>query len=792
MYLLFRITLLLTISTMCSVLASTYARAEIVRNISIDGNARTGDNVILSSMPFKIGDNILEKDINDATKQLYASGYFSDVSVDMNYGNVVVKVLESPIVSGIYFTGNGKLGDKEIKKELLTKEMQTYSKNKVKFDLDRMYSVYQKMGYLGAQIEPKVVFLENNTVDLIFDIKEGDLSHIDEIIFSGNDNYSASTLKDVIFSRERSMFALTDKSGQFKEDTIAEDTRALTEFYQNRGYAKMHVEKAFATLNKDDYNFTLNFFINEGKVYKFGNSTIRTEHAPFQNNNTLRKAIKSKKGSKFSLEKLQETTTEMAEYLNSNGFANVVPTYELHYDDEAQTVDVEYVLNATEKFYIDRIKISGNVTTKDQVILRELMIHEGDIYNAKLIEESRDRLYMLGFFKNVEMKENFIPNSDLIELEIKVEEQLFASLNFSAGWSNYFGIIGSVNAQINNLFGRGYSAGIGLERSGWSESVHINFYDPYFFKNYNIGMGISGFASKFGNLGGGTKYTSMMLYKGYSYGGNLTFGFELATRLMLQFSLGMAHYTYKMMAATGFRLYDQLLGTRNSNTVGLTLTWNRMNRARYATKGFMLQYSITFAGLGLMGGQQFMQNSAQLVVNHQLFGEDLILHTELMGGIVTKLNKSKQIGFENLYSLGGYQMRGFNFFGIGPRIARYGSNGTYNTLYYAIEALQYYYATLELRSPLFLPKDIGVYLSAFVDIGSAWGFAGKLNKKSYTIDGVKYKESVLDSAMMRMSAGVAINWQSPMGEIGLYYARPIIKKSYDTPLEFGIKFGAQY
>jgi outer membrane protein insertion porin family len=250
-----------------------------------------------------------------------------------------------------------------------------------------------------------------------------------------------------------------------------------------------------------------------------------------------------------------------------------------------------------------------------------------------------------------------------------------------------------------------------------------------------------------------------------------------------------------MLGSYGYDLYQQLLGSRNAQTVGLSLMYNQMNRIRFATRGYTLQYSVNFSGMGgLLPGQQFIQNNVNAIGNIPIFNDDLYLHVEASGGILNNMRKNTTIGMENLFSLGGYtRMRGFDFYGIGPRICKHGSDGSSNSMYYATEGSKFYYISAELRTPLFIPKDYGIYFSAFVDAGSVWGFAGGKQKSSYKSGNIDYEEVIQDSSKMRLSAGVAITWQSTMfGEIGFYYARPLIKQPYDTELQFGIKMGTSF
>ena len=793
---------ILAIATFAFFFCDAIASAGNIATISISGNERIEKNFIIATSGLKIGENINNEKINQAIKKIYATGDFSDISIYEDGKTLNINVVEAPLVGDVYFTGSSKFDTDDVKKSMSTKPRQIYSKSRIKLDIDRFYATLQKMGYLHSNVEAKVVFLkDSNAVDVIFNITEGNLSKITKIVFDGNEHFWDRTLKEQILSKELSTMQIDYSGASFTEGRTDMDKEMLINFYQNRGYAKVNIEKIITSFDKKNYDFRLYFKINEGEKYKFGQSEILTTDVQFQNDKTLKKLISTKENKTFDKRKITETITNISKYLASKGYANIKPNYNIKCDDDKKIADIEYILTITNKVYIDRIIVSGNHKTKNHIILRELEIHEGDLYDRDKIELSKDRLIMLGYFKDVQILEQSIPYTDLVQLEIVVEENFFGHLNFSLGYSGYYGIMGSASLTIHNFLGHGFTVGAGIERSGYMESYNLHFADPYFFSNHNIGFSASARYSRFGDLKGGTYYTSMMLYKGYNFGFTLGLSFELANRLSFNATISASRYVYQKMEQngySGYKLYDQLMGQRTSYILGLGLTYNKMNRPRYPTSGYMLQYQVDFGGFGIPNSQQFIRNVVNVAGNLPIFGEDLILHGEGSAGIVNSLKQGQIIGMENLFSLGGYsRMRGFNFYGIGPRIRKtYIFLGQYQDMYYATEGTKFYYMSVELRSPLFIPKDYGIFFSAFVDAGSVWGFSGNetsaLDIQNNNIL-LFNRETIKDSSNIRMSAGVAITWRNPIiGQIGFYYAKPILKQTFDTTLEFGITMGTQF
>ncbi len=777
------------------IICANKINAKVINNIEIIGNNRISSKTIIDYSGLMIGKNVNKYTLNNALKQIYRSGNFADVSIEDSKNKLIIKVLETPIIGDIFFVGSSKFSSDEAKKSLSTKSRQVYSKSRIKLDVEKLLVTFKKIGFLNVKIIPKAVFLDDNSVDIIFNIEEGEASHVSDIIFTGNKFFPSKKLNDSIISKKINSINVSPKS-IFIDDNLENDIKIIESMYKNKGFAKASVKTTIANFDKQKYNFTINYIIHEGKMYNFGKSEIITKIKTFENDKKLRKLITTKQGKKFSLRKINQTIAKITTYLKTKGFSNITPTYKLKFNDEKKIANIEYNLNISKKTYINKIRISGNNKTKNNVILREMMIHEGDVYDKDKIDLSHDRVYMLGYFKNVEIKEDIIQDSDLVDLEIVVDEQFFGRINFSVGYSGYYGIVGNIALSINNFLGRGYSVNMSIDRSGFMESYNIGFYNPYMFGDkYNIGFGSNTVFSRFGDLGGGTSYISYLPYKGYSFSQSFNVSFEIINRLILTATASTSKFVYKMLGSFGYDLYQQLLGSRNAQTIGLSLMYNQMNRIRFATRGYTLQYNVNLSGMGgLLPGQQFIQNNINATGNIPIFNDDLYLHIEASGGILNNMRKNTTIGMENLFSLGGYtRMRGFDFYGIGPRISKKGSDGTSNSMYYATEGSKFYYISAELRTPLFIPKDYGIYFSAFVDAGSVWGFAGGKQKSSYKSGNVDYEEVIQDSSKMRLSAGVAITWQSTMfGEIGFYYARPLIKQPYDTELQFGIKMGTSF
>jgi outer membrane protein insertion porin family len=769
-------------------------QAEKISSISIHNVKRISNEAFMDHFWIKKGDKFEPSKLNNAIKRIFNLGLFADISVniinDEKKDKIInIYVTENPVINEVFFNGNDKVDNDTLKKIVATQSRGSYTKEKIKEDLDKIYGAYQKMGYLNIYVEPKVVFLEENKIDVVFNITEGDVSNVSRIIFIGNESFFNFTLKEQLLSQEKLWINPFSKNGRFEEDKLAMDKNLLTEFYMNKGYANCKIHNPLATFNNKNFHFLLTFFIEEGGVYHFNDYSIESEIQNEIVNKIITNAenyLNFQKGDKFSKEKIAKTAEKIKFLLSQNGYAFSEVDYTTKLNEDEHKADIKFKIKKSHMMYINKINISGNSTTKHQVIMREMMIHEGDLYDNEKIQLSKDRLTMLGYFKKVEINEKMKPNSDLMDLEIELEEQFFGNMNFSIGYSSFEGIIGTIQASINNILGYGYSGSIGISRSGWQESYNLGLYDPYLIKDYNIGLGFNAFYTRFGDLGGGTAFTSMIPYQGQTFGFTLNSGFEIINRFTYNIDLITSFTQNSISTSLSYKLYEQLIGSRSTYAIAHSITWNQLDQARYATKGYLLKYTEKY-GTGLANSQEFISRIANGMAYIPVIGDNLTLFLSAEGGFVQNLNKNKQVGIENLWSLGYYKMRGFSFFGLGPRIGVENANGTMSYMPYAVQGMNYYVLTAELQSPLFIPKEYGIKFAAFIDVGSVWGFSGMQT----SIDrGNGRTERIFDSASVRMSAGVGLMWQSPLGEIRFDIAQPIIKEVYDTPMMFNIRFGS--
>lgn len=754
---------------------------------NISGNKRVGKESIE-----KIIRNNLNKIENEREilEILFQTGDFSNINVKLDKNKIDIAVIENPIIKEIIIIGAGKISKKDIEKELFSKEHKPYSKEKIKYDVDRFYAFYNAMGYVDVEINTKIEFLENDFINIIFEINEGLVSKVKNINFLNNDNIYKFWLLDKMEIKPKLFYNPFSQGSAFEEVKFEEDKNNIRNLYFNKGYADFQIKSSNVIIDPYSKDLTIQMNFEEGEIYKINEIKFNDEKNILSNYFNDNK-IKIYQNDIYSKENIEELKYNIEEYLSNNGLPFVKINYELKKYKETKKLDVIFNVIESEKFYIGKVEIFGNNKTKDYVIRRELVIDDGDLYDLSKIKISEDRLHMLGYFKNVKIKEIKREQSNIIDLTIEVEEQFFGNANFSFGYSTFEGLIGMVSLGVNNFMGHGKSINFSAQRSSFQETYSIGFYEPRLL-NSRFGFGVDVFLSNFGNVssifGISSPFKNLLLYQSTTYGVNVKSGFMITERLYYNYGFLYSATSMSQKRALNFELYSQLLGQRQLFGIYHGITYNKTNHVRYPTAGYFLKYQETYAGIfGALGNQNFIKREPSFGFYLPFLSENLVFSFKINGGFVQNLSKNNYVGFENLYTLGYYNLRGFSFFGVGPKLVSYDASGNITSMLpYAIQGLNYFSGTFDLESPLFIPKEYNIRFSAFVDFGSLWG--SPIGNATYQHSDGRV-EKILDPFFVRVAAGFGIVWKSQMGEIRFDFAQPLRKLPYDIPMTFMIRFG---
>ena len=498
----------------------------IVGRIVVQGNERIEPTTILSYLPIQVGDTIDQSKLDIALKTLTRTDLFSDVRMQLQGDTLIVQVVENPIINQVLFEGNSSLKKDKLEDEVEVRPRGIFTKAKVQEDVGRIIELYRRSGHISATVTPKIVNLPQRRVDLVFEIKEGPKSGITGINFEGNDQFSDNDLRDVVVTKESSWYKFFESNDNYDPDRIEYDREQLRKFYRNHGYFDFHVISSVAELTPDQHGFAVTYTVDEGAKYKFGKINVTTELKKL-NPDILRSLLPIKTGQVFQDERIENATDALTFAAGSAGFAFVDVRPQFHSNPTTHTVDVAFDVKEDPRVYIDRIDIVGNTATLDYVIRREMALSEGDAYNRVLVDQSRNRVKSLGFFKNVEITNTPGNQPDRTNLLVKVTEQPTGELSASAGYSaSVDQLVLDLGFNQSNFRGRGQDVRARVEIGSLSQDIDFSFTEPRFLGR-NLGAGFDLFATRY-------DFQQFASYSSASAGGGLHLAFPLTVNSSMQ------------------------------------------------------------------------------------------------------------------------------------------------------------------------------------------------------------------------------------------------------------------
>lgn len=745
--------------------SQAYAQGVVIRDIRVVGNKRVEPETVKTYLTFSAGERYDPSKANESLKALSATGLFQDIHIDLQGSVVVVRVTESPVVNRVAFEGNKQVKADVLRSEVQLKERAIYTRARVQADVQRILNVYQRSGYYAVQVEPKIIELDHNRVDLVFEIHEGKSTKVYSINFIGNKAFSNSDLRGAISTTESAWYKFLSSTDIFDSDRLNLDRELLRRFYLKSGYADARVVSATADLDRDGKGFFITFVIDEGELYRFGKINIESSLAAVDPN-SLRGELLTHSGSTYDAESIDKTAEKLTIAVANQGFAFGAVRPRIDRDPISRTISVTYIVEQGPRIYIERINVAGNVRTLDYVIRREFRLAEGDAYNRLMVEQGRQRLVNLGFFKAVKVERENGSASDRVVLNINLEENSTGELSFAAGYSSSEGVIGEVSYTERNLMGKGQFLQVKLSGSLESAQFNVAFTEPRFLDR-NISAGFDAFLTN-------VDYSDQAGYEDRKIGGSLRLGFALADTLWLNTNYTFVNDDVYNVDSTASQAIQQIAGTSNISSVGYSLVYDTRNQRMNPSRGIYLIWSQDLAGVG--GDVNYVRSVAEGRGYYPL-AKGVTLVGRVIGGNITgwggdEVGKDQVRVVDHFYK-GGETIRGFKTAGIGPRdLTATNSEG-------AVGGKNFYAGTAEIRYPIpFVPDELGFTGAVFADAGSVWESDAKKIAGTNVVDGNE----------LRSSAGVSLIWASPVGPLRADFAFPITKADYDKVQEF--RFGA--
>ena len=725
--------------------AEAQPAATTIQSIAVTGNQRLEAQTILSYLRLRVGQTYDRAVLDQALKDLAATELFKDFQITDNNGALQIQVTENPVINRVILEGNKRLKEDKIRPEIKLAPRQIFTRSKVRADVARIIELYKRQGRFAATVEPKMVSLDQNRVDVVFEINEGPKSKVRQINIIGNEQFSDGDLKDEMATKETGLLTILSSNTSYDPDRLAYDQQKLRLFYLTNGYADFRVISAVAELTSNKQDFIITYVVEEGERYKFGDVDVKSELRDFQPE-MLKKLLPMKTDDWYDAKLVEDTVESLSETAGLFGyaFADINPEFRRNPDD--RTMDITFNVAESPRTYVERIDVNGNTLTHDKVVRREFRLNEGDAFNSFGVKRTENRINSLGYFQEnleIERKEGSAP--DRIILETNVEEKPTGELSLSAGFSSIENFLLQASIRQRNFRGLGQQLQASVNYSSYSKSVELGFTEPYLFDR-NISVGGSVYRrdlNSFNFIDNDRRTTFEQITTGFQLnaGVPLTEFLSFFGRYSLNFddvTLDRSIYFFgdECDPLVAGRYLCDAIGKRTTSLVGFTLAYDdRDNRIR-PTRGQSASISQDFAGLG--GSVKYVRTRLA-ASKHFNLGSRFILNVSAEGGYIYSFGSaptptSDKVRLIDRFQLGEPQMRGFDIRGIGPRVIRYAatydpsnpvidtSNDNRGQIDDALGGRAYYQGRIELDIPLGTgAKELGLRPSIFLDVGSVFG-----------------------------------------------------------------------
>ncbi|TFW11084.1 outer membrane protein assembly factor BamA [Brevundimonas intermedia] len=743
-----------------------------INRIIVQGAQRIDQTTVLSYLPIRPGDAVDASVLDVAVRTLSRTGLFADVQLGIQNGDLIVQIVENPIINQVVFEGNKALSQDKLTKEVTLAPRGIYTRAKVQEDVGAIVELYRLQGRISATVTPKLVQLEQNRVDVIFEINEGPQTGISAINVLGNDAFSDRDVRGVMVTEKSTWWKFFSNNDNYDPNRLEYDQEQLRKFYTNRGFYDFRVVSSVAELQPDDQAFQLTLTLNEGDKYNFGEVKVVTQNDRL-NADFLQRLIPIRSGDLYESDKIEQAVDALTFAAGSAGYAfvEINPTYKANPDTD--TVDVTFNVSEGQRVYIDRINVVGNTRTIDPVIRRELLLTEGDAFNRALMERSRNNLRALGFFKDVTVEETRGSAPDRSVINVNVQEQPTGELSVGAGFSSVDSFTVNLGISERNFRGRGQNVVARLEWGSLRQQVDFRFTEPKFLGR-DLRAGFDVFHSRY-DLSEYSSYdyrsTGAGLRLSYPLNGNML----LSTRYFLKSDEIIVPTGYCAGAGQGSSALCDQVGSYINSSAGYTLQVNYTNDPVRPTRGWAGSLRQDLAGLG--GDVNYVKTEADASWYYG-FTPAWIVSVQGSTGYVSGWN-GDPIRINDRFFKGGNSFRGFETAGMGPRDLT--TTDALGGNFYAI-------GTVELTLPNYLPEQYGIKTSLFADVGTL----GVLDDRYKLTSTGTVNTNIADELSLRASAGISIHWRSPMGPIRFDISKVLSKEDYDKTESFRFSTSTQF
>ena len=738
-------------------------------SVQIDGNQRIGTSAILSQAGIVPGRPITAGELNDAYQRLNNSGLFESVAISPQGNTLNITVVELPTINRISFEGNQRIKDEALEAVIGSTSRRVFNPTQAEKDANAIAEAYSNDGRLAARVQPKVIKRNQNRVDLVFEIFEGDNVEIERLSFVGNRQFSDRRLRRVLGTKQAGLFRRLVRRDTFVEDRIEFDKQVLRDFYFSRGYVDMRVNSVNAQLTQERDGYFVGFNVQEGQQFKFGQVSVTSE-MPNVDGDAYSSLIKVKPGVVYSPTLVEADIARLETQAIRDGvdFLRVEPR--VTRNDRDLTLDVEYILSRGERIFVERIDIEGNTTTLDRVVRGQFDSVEGDPFNPREIRAAAERIRALGYFETAEVSTREGSSPEQVIVDVDVVEQPTGALNFGGSYSSTDGPGVAISFSEQNFLGRGQKLNLAVSTASDARRYGLSFIEPSLLGR-DVAFGLELDYSERSSI-----YTFDS--ENIKFRPSLTFPVSENGRLQLRYTAEQTEMISRDLRADGTTFHGSIIageiaaGDLLTSSIGYEYSYDTRRTGLDPNAGVLFRFSQDYAGIG--GDQKYVRTVAKAIGEKKFFNEELTLRATVEGGAIAwNGGASRTI---DRFILTPAQLRGFEAGGIGPRDTGATEGDTLGGNMYLV-------GRLEAAFPLGLPEEYGVSGGVFYDVGNLWDLSDAVLGGS-TVSG--------ESGSFRHVVGVSIFWDTPVGPLQFNVSDAIKKEDYDREQKFEVTFQTQF
>ncbi|WP_044470135.1 outer membrane protein assembly factor BamA [Mannheimia massilioguelmaensis] len=785
-------------------LSATNAMAApfVVQDIRIDGVQAGSESAIIAGLPVRVGQRATDSDLANVVKTLFARGY-EDVRAGRDGNTLVIAISQKPIISDVTIDGNSAIPTDALKQNLEDngfKPGERLNREKLEAFRQGVQDHYTSTGRYNAKVETIVNQLPNNTAEVKLQIKENDVALLDSVTFEGNNAFDSDTLQEQMELQPDAWWKLF--GNKFENVQFGKDLDTITNYYQNRGYAKFHITGTDVKLDDSKKHATVKVMMNEGDLYNLKSARIIGDVAGMQDE--LQPILQTLHiGEIFRRNEVKAVEDQIKTKLSERGYASATVNSHPEFDENNKEIALSFIVEAGRRYSVRQIRFEGNTVSADSTLRQEMRQQEGTWLSSQLVELGKIRLDRTGFYETVEHRTEAVPGTDdQLDVIYKVKERNTGSINFGIGYGTESGFSYQASIKQDNFLGMGSSVSLSGSRNDYGTSVSLGYTEPYFTKD-GVSLGGNIFYEKYDNSDSDTEAA----YARTTYGVNTTLSFPVNENNSYYLGLGYAYNKLKNITPEYNRAqylksmnYDKWVFKSHDFTFSTGWIYNNLNRGFLPTEGV----KATLGGIITIPGSdnKYYKISADIAGYYPLDRAHTWVLSGKAGAAYANGMGGKKLPFYQNYNIGGISsLRGFSYGGVGPNAIYYSENCTdaaghtvkgycgYSDDVVGGNAMATASVELIVPTPFVAEKNQNsVRTSFFVDAGSLWNTHWSSKDKSKYPNLPDYS----DPSRIRASAGIGFQWQSPIGPLVFSYAKPIKKYARDDIEQFQFTIGGTF